>query len=194
MFMEAFLEIFLIAIGLSADAFAVSLSCGASEKKLPLKFILFSSAMFGFFQFLTPILGYFFGNLWAKQFFAFGHWISFVLLVGIGGKMIFEALQNESSKKETRKSFTSLTYVLLLAVVTAIDAFAVGISFSFQENIKIFLDVLIIGVTTFIISFSGFFTGRKFGDWFGEKAEILGGIVLVAIGIKIVIGHFYMII
>jgi putative Mn2+ efflux pump MntP len=184
------MELLLIALGLSADAFAVSLSCGASEKKLPIKFAFNASLMFGFFQSAMPTLGYFFGNLWAKYVFAFGHWISFAMLTFVGTKMIFEAIKEEKNENFNHgKSFSNIKNVLLLAVATSIDAFAVGVSFSFDSK-SILISALIIGIITFFISFAGFFVGRKFGDLFGEKAEIIGGTVLLAIGVKIVVSHY----
>ncbi|MDR0304531.1 MAG: manganese efflux pump MntP family protein [Chitinispirillales bacterium] len=181
------MELLLIALGLSADAFAVSLSCGASEKKLPVKFALNASLAFGFFQSAMPVLGYFFGNLWAKYVFAFGHWISFAMLVLVGGKMIFEAIKNENLNHD--KSFSNIKNVLFLALATSIDAFAVGVSFSFDSK-PILISALLIGIITFFVSFAGFFIGRKFGDLFGEKAEILGGTALIAVGVKIVVSRY----
>jgi len=184
------MELLLIALGLSADAFAVSLSCGASEKKLPVKFALNASLMFGFFQAAMPALGYFFGNLWAKYVFEFGHWISFAMLAFVGVKMILEAVKKEENESvNNRKSFSNIKNVLFLAVATSIDAFAVGVSFSFDSK-PILFSILVIGIITFFVSLAGFFIGRKFGVLFGEKAEILGGTVLLAVGVKIVFSHY----
>jgi len=182
------MELLLIALGLSADAFAVSLSGGASEKKLPVKFAFNASLMFGFFQAAMPALGYFFGNLWAKYVFEFGHWISFAMLAFVGIKMILE-----TTKKETlddSKSFSNIKNVLFLAVATSIDAFAVGVSFSFDSKQSILFSILVIGIITLFVSLAGFFIGRKFGALFGEKAGILGGTILLAVGVKIVVSRY----
>lgn len=184
------MELLFIALGLSADAFAVSLSCGACEKKLHPKFALFSSANFGGFQFAMAVFGCFFGSLWAEYVFEFGHWISFALLAFIGSKMIFEAIQEKDSHDfNPNKSFSNIKNVLFLALATSIDSFAVGVSFSFHSK-PILFSAAVIGIVTFFVSFAGFFIGRKFGDLLGEKAEILGGIILLAIGIKIVVSKY----
>jgi len=184
------MELLLIALGLSADAFAVSLSGGAGEKKLPVKFALNASLMFGFFQAAMPALGYFFGNLWAKYVFEFGHWISFAMLAFVGVKMILESVKKEETENiNDRKSFSNIKNVLFLAVATSIDAFAVGVSFSFNSK-PILFSILVIGIITFFVSFAGFFIGRKFGVLFGEKAGILGGTILLAVGVKIVVSRY----
>lgn len=189
------MELFLIAIGLSADAFAVSLVCGAREEKLPLKFVLFSAFLFGLFQAVMPAIGYFFGNLWAAQFEMFGHWIAFALLAFIGGKMILDTLKVEEEEKEGEQppSITDIRAVLLLALATSIDAFAVGVSFSFKSTHSIFFSVCVIGIVTFLISFAGFFIGRRSGEMLGDKAEIIGGTILILIGAKIVLDNYHLI-
>jgi len=185
------MELLLIALGLSADAFAVSLSCGANEKKLPMKFALNASLMFGFFQAGMPALGYFFGNLWAKYVSEFGHWISFAMLAFVGVKMILEAVKKEKAEiTNSSKSFSNIKNVLFLALATSIDAFAVGVSFSFDSK-PILFSILVIGIVTFFVSFAGFFIGRKFGALFGDKAGILGGTVLLAVGVRIVASHYF---
>jgi len=186
------MEIFLIALGLSADAFAVSLVCGAREEKLPIKFVIFSAFLFGFFQAGMPALGFFFGNIWSAQFNIYGHWIAFGLLAFIGGKMVIDTFKEEKDGS-TPQSFTNIKAVLLLAVATSIDAFAVGVSFSFNEAVNtILVPALIIGAITFVLSFAGFFIGRKSGEFLGEKAEIIGGIILILIGVKIVLDHYHL--
>lgn len=183
------MEIFLIALGLSADAFAVSLVCGTREEKLPIRFVIFSAFLFGFFQAAMPAIGYFFGNLFAAQFDAFDHWIAFALLAFIGGKMIVNTLKEEKTGTPP-PSFTNIKSVLLLAVATSIDAFAVGISFSFKATHSILFSISVIGIITFLTSFAGFFIGRKSGEMLGEKAEIFGGAILILIGLKIVLDHY----
>ena len=190
------MAIFLIALGLAADCFAVSLVCGVREKKLPLKFILQAALLFGIFQAGMTTLGYFFGSLWANYFLAFGHWISFALLAFVGGKMILEYFKVGRPRRggcecqDKVKSFADIKNVLLLAVATSIDAFAVGVSFSFNLLHTIFYSAAVIGIITFFVSGAGFFVGRKTGAMLGEKAELLGGIVLILVGLKIVIDHY----
>ena len=184
------MEIFLIAFGLAADCFAVSLVCGVREKKLHLKFLLQAALLFGIFQTGMATFGYFFGSLWANYFEAFGHWISFGLLAFIGGKMILEYFDEKCDCASKVKSFADIKNVLLLAIATSIDSLAVGISFSFGVAHSILFAVLVIGIITFLVSGAGFFVGRKTGAMLGEKAEFLGGIILILVGLKIVIEHY----
>ena len=179
-------EIIIIAIGLSMDAFAVSITLGLSVKKPKTKEFLIPAIYFGFFQMLMPSIGYFAGINFANKIQGLDHWIAFVLLGFIGGKMIKESLSKEETKE--KKNPFKLNTMLLLAIATSIDALAVGITFAFFE-INIFSAIIIIGLTTFCISVIGVKIGNLFGAKFKSKAEFIGGIVLVALGIKILIEH-----
>ena len=182
------LEIILIAIGLSMDAFAVSITLGLSVKKPKFIEYLIPGMYFGFFQALMPLVGHFAGSLFAEKIKNFEHWIAFILLCIIGANMIRESFSKED-KKESANSF-QFVKMLLLAIATSIDALAVGITFAFFE-INIFISIVIIGLTTFIISIGGVKIGNLFGMKFKSKAEFAGGTVLVILGIKILIEHLF---
>jgi len=180
------LEIILIAIGLSMDAFAVSITLGLSVRKPKIQEVFIPGIYFGFFQALMPFIGYFTGAYFAAKIQNLDHWIAFVLLGIIGGKMIKESF----SKDDERVNENPFQFVkmLLLAIATSIDALAVGITFAFFE-INIFKAMTIIGLTTFIISIGGMKIGNLCGTKFKSKAEFLGGAILVILGLKILIEH-----
>lgn len=182
-----FVEIFLIGIGLSMDAFAVSIGKGLSVKKATLKDALCVGLWFGGFQALMPLVGYWLGASFASYVTAFDHWIAFGLLVLIGGNMIREALGPEEEIKNG--SDFGLRTMFLLAVATSIDALACGVSFAFLEGISIWIDIAIIGVTTFVFSVVGLLIGNLVGSRFHKGAEIFGGLVLIAIGLKTLLEH-----
>ncbi|MDR0666760.1 MAG: manganese efflux pump MntP family protein [Campylobacteraceae bacterium] len=177
-------EIILLAIGLAMDAFAVSVVLGLSAKKA--KDVIVPSAYFGFFQTLMPIIGYFAGVYFAGQIQNSDHWIAFILLGLIGAKMIKDGFSKENEKNAA----CSHAKMLILAVATSVDALVVGITFAFFE-VDIYKAALIIGVITFFISMSGVMIGNRFGVKFKSKAEFIGGAVLIAIGIKILIEHTF---
>ena len=177
-------EIILIAVGLSMDAFAVSVCLGLSVKKPSLKHFFLAGIYFGTFQAIMPLIGYFTGSLFAEKIQSFDHWAAFALLGIIGAKMIKEGFEKEEECCCKNKFLFS--NMLLLAVATSIDAMAVGITFAFF-TINIFAAVAIIGFTTFGISMLGVKIGNIFGTKFKSKAEFFGGIVLVALGIKILV-------
>ena len=179
-------EIVLIAVGLSMDAFAVSITLGLSVEKPKTREILAPGIFFGFFQALMPITGYFAGFYFASKVEEFAPWIAFVLLGVIGGKMIKESL----SKKEEEPNENNFKFMkmLALAIATSIDALAVGVTFAFFR-INIFKAALIIGSITFVLSMAGVKIGNIFGTRFKSKAEFAGGVVLVILGIKIVAEH-----
>jgi len=186
----SYIEIVLIAIGLSMDAFAVSITLGLSVEKPTLKEYILPGVYFGFFQALMPLTGYFAGSLFAGKIQQFEHWVAFGLLTIIGANMIKESFSKEEEKSDSgRFQFINM---LLLAVATSIDALAVGITLAFFK-INIFIAAAIIGVTTFCISICGVKIGNIFGAKFKSKAAFLGGIVLVGLGIKILIEHFWLI-
>ncbi|HCC38149.1 MAG TPA: hypothetical protein DEQ14_11365 [Treponema sp.] len=178
------LEIVLIAVGLSMDAFAVSITLGLSAQKPRLKEYLIPGIYFGFFQALMPLAGFFAGTFFAQKIQNLDHWIAFVLLSFIGGKMIKDSF----SKDEETSSADQFHFVkmLLLAVATSIDALAVGVTFAFFD-VNIFMAIAITGFTTFFISIGGVKIGNIFGNKFKSKAEFLGGAVLIILGIKILI-------
>lgn len=180
------IEILLIGIGLSMDAFAVSICKGFSIKKLNLKKSFTVGLYFGGFQALMPLIGYFLGSVFTNFVTAIDHWIAFILLSLIGGNMIIETLK--SNGNENYDDSLDFKTMLILAIATSIDALAVGITFAFL-NVNVGIAVSLIGLITFIISFIGVNIGNKFGSKYGNKAQILGGIVLIIIGIKILIEH-----
>jgi len=182
-------EIILIAVGLSMDAFAVSITLGLSVEKPRAKEIITPGVFFGFFQALMPIIGYFAGTYFAAKIQQFEHWVAFVLLGIIGGNMIRESLSKKEKEEANEDSFQFIK-MLVLAIATSIDALAIGVTFAFFK-INIFIAAAIIGSITFIISMAGVKIGNLFGTKFKSKAEFIGGAVLVLLGIKIVIEHLF---
>jgi putative Mn2+ efflux pump MntP len=183
-----FWEIFLIAIGLSMDAFAVSITLGLSVKKPKNIEYLIPGIYFGFFQALMPLIGYFAGTLFADKILNIEHWVAFVLLGLVGGNMIRESFSKEEENiKENPFNFIKM---LLLAIATSIDALAVGVTFAFFQ-LNIFVAIIIIGLTTFIISIIGVKIGNIFGTKFKSKAEFIGGADLIILGAKILIEHLF---
>lgn len=178
------LEIFIIAVGLSMDAFAVSICKGLSVQKLKPKHMLLVGVYFGGFQALMPLLGYLLGKQFEWLITSVDHWIAFGLLVLIGANMIKESFDKSD---EVNDSF-SVKSMLILAVATSIDALAVGVTFAFLD-VQIVPAIAIIGTTTFVLSVIGIKVGNVFGAKFKSKAELAGGIVLVLMGIKILLEH-----
>lgn len=178
--------IFLIAIGLSMDAFAVSIASGFAMDRLRMGSILRIALFFGGFQALMPVIGYFIGMSIRDYIMGFDHWIAFGLLSFVGVRMIHESLSSKQDRE--RMDTESLPTLLLLAVATSIDALAVGLSLSLLK-IAIFSSAAIIGITTFVISSLGVVIGRQSGRMLGNKVEILGGMILIGIGIKILWEH-----
>ncbi len=182
-----FFELLMIGIGLSADAFSVSVCKGLNMRKLNLGHAYIIALFFGGFQALMPLIGYFLGSGFSKYIESFDHWIAFVLLLFIGGKMIFDALHEKDDNEETEYSL-KIGELFMLAIATSIDALAVGITFAFLE-VSIFFAILIIGVTTFALSLGGVIIGNRFGAKYKNKAEIAGGVILILIGTKILLEH-----
>ncbi len=178
------LELFLIAIGLSADAFAVSVCKGLSVKKLNAKQAIVTSLYFGGFQALMPLIGFWVGSRFQNLITSVDHWIAFALLTLIGLNMIKES---RGEAEELNDSF-KFSEMLPLAIATSIDALAVGITFAFLQA-NIIGAVSIIGITTFVLSILGIWIGNRFGAKYKSKAECFGGIVLILIGIKILLEH-----
>ena len=180
------LEILLLGIGLSMDAFAVSICKGLSTKKLQFKHYLIIGAWFGGFQALMPTIGYFLGSTFEQYITAFDHWVAFALLSAIGAGMIKESLSKEESNGNDSFSFKTM---LLLALATSIDALAVGITFALLPDVNVPLAVCLIGITTFVCSAAGLKVGNLFGLKYKAKAELAGGIILILIGLKILLEH-----
>ena len=180
------IELLLIALGLSMDAFAVSVGKGLSVQKINLRHSLSVGVWFGGFQALMPLIGYFLGVSFASLVESFDHWIAFILLGIIGFNMIREALSNDEC--EAAHPDFSVRTMLMMAIATSIDALAVGVSFAFL-HIDIWSATSIIGVTTFILSIVGLRIGNIFGCRYKSKAEFAGGAILMVMGIKILIEH-----
>jgi putative Mn2+ efflux pump MntP len=182
------LTVVMIAFGLAMDAFAVSIASGMSIKKDRTKAALLTAVFFGGFQMLMPVIGWAIGLSLQNIITAVDHWIAFGLLTFIGVKMIYEALKN-NGKNEGEKTL-KLHNLLTLAVATSIDALMVGLSFAFLQT-SIILPVAVIGIITFTLSFAGFYFGGILGKTFGHRIEILGGLILIAIGVRILVEHLF---
>ena len=179
------IEILIIAVGVSMDAFAVSICKGLSVSKLTPRHALSAAMWFGGFQALMPLVGYYLGISFADLVSEYDHWISYVLLAMIGGNMILESLDKEEHQMSSEFSFRKM---FVLAVATSIDAFAVGVSMAFLK-VDIWLAILVIGLTTAAFSGLGIYIGNFFGARYKSKAELAGGIILFLIGLKILIEH-----
>lgn len=191
-----YLTLFGIAVGLSMDAFAVSVTNGAVTKGLRLTNALKIAACFGLFQAIMPMIGWTIGKAGEGLISQLDHWIAFVLLGYIGGKMIYDAWKDRNKQTECHsRNPIGLRMLIVMAIATSIDALATGIILPSAVGASTVLlmccAVSIIGITTFVISLSGVHIGKKFGDLFCSKAELLGGIVLVFIGCKILVEHLF---
>lgn len=179
------LEIIIIALGLAMDAFAVSLGKGLALERVVPRHALTAGIWFGGFQALMPIIGYYLGYSFSDVVHSIDHWIAFALLLLIGGNMIREAIWGD---QKSHNGDFGVRNMLLMAVATSIDAMAVGISMAFL-GINIWRAAAIIGIITLLLSTTGIYLGRSVGSKLGDKAGIIGGIVLIAIGTKILIEH-----
>lgn len=177
-------ELFIIAVGLSMDAFAVSICKGLSVKRVQPRHVITTGLYFGGFQALMPLIGFFLGRQFQSLITSVDHWIAFVLLALIGANMIRESRGEDENLND---SF-SLKTMLPLAVATSIDALAVGITFAFLK-VDIVPAVLFIGITTFMLSAVGLKIGNVFGAKYKARAELFGGIVLIVMGLKILLDH-----
>lgn len=180
----SFIEILLIGVGLSMDAFAVALCKGMSTDRCSLRFAGTVGAYFGFFQFLMPVIGYFAAAGFRVFIERVDHWVVFALLLLIGAEMI-KGSREDAKPQDGGLSFRNM---LILAVATSIDALAVGISLAFL-SVRILPSAAVIGVTTFILSFAGAYIGSFFGARLKSKAELAGGVILILIGTKILLEH-----
>lgn len=181
-------EIILIGVGLSADAFSVAVCKGLNMRKLNLKHGYIIALFFGVFQAVMPLIGYLLGTGFSSYIEAIDHWIAFVLLAFIGGKMAVEAIRDKGDDEEEKSDALNFGELTVMAVATSIDALAVGITFAFLD-VKIIPAAAIIGVTTFGLSLAGVLIGNKFGAKYKSKAELAGGIILILIGLKILLEH-----
>lgn len=179
------LELLLIAVGLSMDAFAVSICKGLAMKTLSIRKALIVGLWFGGFQALMPLCGYLLGARFESYIVAIDHWIAFGLLALIGGKMILESFEEEHNANGSIAVWLMFT----LAVATSIDAFAVGITFALLPSVNIVYAVGFIGLTTFLLSVIGVQMGHKLGEGCGIVAERIGGAILICMGLKIVLDH-----
>lgn len=182
-----FIELLLIATGLSMDAFAVSVCKGLAARQIRTKHLLITGAWFGGFQAVMPMAGYFLGSAFESYITSFDHWIAFALLSFIGGNMIHEAL--DKNNNTLSDSSFSIKTMFVLAIATSIDALAVGITFALLPDVNIAAAVLSIGTVTFILSAIGLKAGNIFGLKYRAKAEFAGGLILILMGIKILLEH-----
>ena len=181
------LELFILAIGLSMDAFAVAVCKGLSTQRLCPRHYLIVGAWFGGFQALMPMIGYFLGSRFSNAIQSVDHWVAFILLSLIGANMIREALSGDEDAGRDSGSLSFKT-MLILAVATSIDALAAGITFAFLD-VNIVGAVSIIGCTTCIVSMAGVKVGSVFGTKYKSKAELTGGVMLILLGLKILLEH-----
>lgn len=188
--MVMFFTLLLMGVGLSMDAFAVSICKGLSMRKVNKKQCLVIGLFFGGFQALMPFIGWVLGSQFEQYITSIDHWIAFILLGFIGGKMVVEAIQEKDEAVEVEKMDPPLDFkeMFILAIATSIDALAVGITFAFLQ-VPIVEAVSIIGITTFVISVIGVYVGNFFGNRYKKKAELAGGIILILIGLKILLEH-----
>lgn len=188
--MALVIELFLLGVGLSMDAFAVSVCKGLGMKKLNKKQALIIGLYFGGFQALMPFVGWLLGSQFQKYITSIDHWIAFILLGFIGGKMMVEAVRewNEEEVVDVMDAPIDHKNMLVLAVATSIDALTVGITFAFLGT-PIVEAITIIGITTMVISIAGVVVGNFFGSRYKSKAEFIGGLILVLLGLKILLEH-----
>lgn len=186
-----FFELFLLAVGLSMDAFAVSICKGLAMKKADAKGMAICGTWFGGFQALMPLIGFFLGTLFASAIEAIDHWVAFGLLGIIGFNMLKEAFEKEEEGCECENNDADLSVktMFVMAVATSIDALAVGISLAMAGNVNIWIAITLIGITTFALSAVGVKVGSIFGSKFEKKAQLAGGIILICLGVKILFEH-----
>lgn len=188
--MAIFIELFLMGVGLSMDAFAVSICKGLGMRKVNKKQALVIGLFFGGFQALMPFIGWILGSRFEQYITSIDHWIAFILLGFIGGKMMIEAVRewNEEEVVDVMDAPIDHKNMLVLAVATSIDALTVGITFAFLGT-PIVEAITIIGITTMVISIAGVVVGNFFGSRYKSKAEFIGGLILVLLGLKILLEH-----
>ena len=187
-FSMGLLTIFLIAVSLSFDTFAVSVSSGLALPKINFRNAVRIAFILAFFQALMPVIGWLAGTGFSSLIKDWDHWIAFILLALLGGKMIYESLTNGTEERNFNP--LDLKVCILMAIATSIDALVVGVSFAFLD-FKIVVSTLMIGLVTFIVSLLGIFFGRKVGVRLGRRMEVLGGVILIGIGLKILLEHLF---
>lgn len=186
----SFVELFLIAVGLAMDAFAVSICKGLQMKKINYGHGAVIALFFGVFQGVMPLLGWFLGSSFGSYITRADHWVAFVLLAFIGGKMIYEALHGDDDEEMSEGGDTlDIKELLILSVATSIDALAVGITFALLPDTNIWVSITAIAIVTFVLSLIGVVIGNRFGTKYKNKAELFGGVILVLIGLKILLEH-----
>lgn len=185
-----FLTLLFLAVGLAMDAFAVSVTNGMCVKNMTLKKVLPFALAFGIAQGLMPCIGWLAGQAFTQFITSIDHWLALILLGFIGGKMIYEAVKDLRCPEEAKPIELTFKIIILQAIATSIDALAVGISLAAMQ-VNILTSALLIAGVTFILCVAGAFIGKKFGSLLKEKAEILGGIILVLIGLKIFVEHVF---
>lgn len=184
-----FVEIFLIGVGLSMDAFAVSICKGLGMKKINFKYAVVLALFFGGFQALMPLIGWALGWQFKELITPIDHWIAFGLLAIIGGKMLWDAFHEDDDEEvEEVGERYNIPEIFMLAIATSIDALAVGVTFAFLQ-VNIIFAITVIGVTTFLLSLCGVMVGNRFGSKYEKASTIVGGVVLILIGLKILFEH-----
>lgn len=181
-----FLTIVMVAVGLAMDAFAVSIASGAAYKQLQVRHTLRIALFFGGFQAVMPLIGALAGLSVKDYIEDYDHWIAFVILAAVGGKMIYESFKITEAEKNNSPS--NILVLLALSVATSIDALAIGITLSLVA-VSIITAVIVIGLVTFVLSYIGVMIGKKFGHIFENKIEAVGGLVLISLGVKILLEH-----
>ncbi|MBQ8922972.1 MAG: manganese efflux pump [Oscillospiraceae bacterium] len=181
-----FTELLLLSVGLGTDACAVSMTNGMCGRRLRGGWILADGLVFGLMQGAMPLLGYLLGSMFSGVICAFDHFIALVLLCVIGGKQVFEALHPDADAQNER---LTVPLLLLQGIATSIDALAVGVSFSAFSGFRILPAISLIAAVTAVMSFSGVLIGRRFGAWLAGRAQLAGGLLLIAIGVRIFLSH-----
>lgn len=184
-----FIEIAGLGVALSMDAFAVSVCKGLGMKKINYGQALIIAGFFGGFQALMPLLGWLLGSRFEQLIESFDHWVAFVLLLFIGGKMIFDVIRGGDDDEDESCSRFDIKELFVMAIATSIDALATGIVLAIEPDTNIWSSIAIIGSITFVICIAGVIIGNKFGSRFKDKASIAGGIILILIGVKILLEH-----
>lgn len=182
------LPLVLLSLGLSMDATAVAMTSGFSAPRVRVRDALLLALFFGGFQALMPVIGWAAGERFADDIAAWDHWLAFVLLGGIGAKMLYEAFHHADAPEGSRANPFSLRVLLVLAVATSIDALVAGLTLP-TLDVRPLLAAAFIGVTTFVLSFAGVEAGRRFGDRFGRKLDVIGGLVLIVLGARTLFEH-----
>lgn len=182
------IDLLLIALALSMDAFAVAVIKGVQMKKLNYKQGLVIAAFFGVFQGGMPLIGWALGSQFKSYIESFDHWVAFILLTLIGGKMIYEVIKDKGEEQKEESNNFSIGNLILLSIATSVDALVVGITFAFLD-INIIQSAFVIGILTFIVAFIGVIIGNKFGAKYKKRAELIGGIILVLMGVQILVEH-----